>query len=57
MLFKKFKSKMICFFEVLMVTWHREVLVLRKLELEEIIMQYKNTNNSIMNSFNMEGLH
>lgn len=57
MLFKKFKSKMICFFDVLMVTWHREVLVLRKLELEEIIMQYKNTNNSIMNSFNMEGLH
>ena len=57
MLFKKFKSKMICFFEVLMVTWHREVLVLRKLELEEIIMQYKNTNNNIMNSFNMEELH
>ena len=57
MLFKKFKGQMICFFEVLMVTWHREVLVLRKLELEEIIMQYKNTNNSIMNSFNMEGLH
>ena len=57
MLFKKFKSKMICFLDVLMVTWHREVLVLRKLELEEIIMQYKNTNNSIMNSFNMEGLH
>ena len=57
MLLKKFKSKMICFFDVLMVTWHREVLVLRKLELEEIIMQYKNTNNSIMNSFNMEGLH
>ena len=57
MLFKKFKSKIICFFDVLMVTWHREVLVLRKLELEEIIMQYKNANNSIMNSFNMEGLH
>ena len=57
MLFKKFKGQMICFFEVMMVTWHREVLVLRKLELEEIIMQYKNTNNSIMNSFNMEGLH
>lgn len=57
MFFKKFKSKMICFFDVLIVTWHCEVLVLRKLELKEIIMQYKNTNNSIMNSFNMEGLH
>lgn len=57
MLFKKFKSKMICFFDVLMVTWHREVLVLRKLELEEFIMQYKNANNNIMNSFNMEELY
>lgn len=57
MLFKKFKGQMICFFDVLMVTWHREVLVLRKLELEEFIMQYKNANNNIMNSFNMEKLY
>lgn len=57
MLFKKFKGQMICFFDVLMVTWHREVLVLRKLELEEFIMQYKNANNNIMNSFNMEELY
>mgnify|MGYP001024545171 FL=1 len=34
MLFEKFKSKMICFFVVRMVTWHREVLVLHNLELE-----------------------
>jgi len=33
MLLKKFKSKMICFFVVRMVTWHREVLVLHNLEL------------------------
>ena len=54
MLFKKFKGQMICFFDVLMVTWHREVLVLRKLELEgNKLMQYLiNTNNNIKNSFN-----
>ena len=65
MLFKKFKSKMICFFDVLMVTWHREVLVLQKLELEgNKLMQYLiNTNNNIKNSFNasefniLEGLY
>lgn len=54
MLFKKFKGQMICFFEVMMVTWHREVLVLQKLELEgNKLMQYLiNTNNDIKNSFN-----
>ena len=35
MLFKKFKSQMICLFKKMMVTWHREVLVLHKLGLEE----------------------
>lgn len=35
MLFKKFKSQMICFFEAMMVIWHREVMVLHKLGLEE----------------------
>jgi hypothetical protein len=35
MLFKKFKGKMICFFEVMMVTCHREVTVLHNLGLEE----------------------
>lgn len=35
MLFKKFKGKVICFFDVLMVTWHREVMVLHNLGLEE----------------------
>lgn len=34
MLFKKFKLKMICFFEVIMVAWHREVEVLHFLRLE-----------------------
>jgi len=56
---------MICFFEVMMVTWHREVLVLQKLELEgNKLMQYLiNTNNNIKNSFNasefniLEGLY
>lgn len=65
MLFKKFKGKMICFFEVMMVTWHREVLVLQKLELEgNKLMQYLiNTNNNIKNYFNasefniLEGLY
>ena len=56
MLFKKFKGQMICSFDVLMVTWHREVLVLRKLELEEFIMQYKNANNNIFKLFNIEEL-
>ena len=36
MLFKKFKSKMICFFEVMMLACHREVSILLKLELEDI---------------------
>ena len=65
MLFKKFEGQMICFFEVMMVTWHREVLVLPKLELEgNKLMQYLiNTNNNIKNSFNasefniLEGLY
>ncbi len=34
MSFKKFKGKMICFFEAIMVAWHCEVLVLHNLELE-----------------------
>ena len=55
MLFKKFKGQMICFFEVMMVTWHREVFILLKLRLEEKLMQYKNTYNNIMNSFNLGG--
>lgn len=37
MLFKKFKGQMICFFEVMMVTWHREVSILLKLRLEGTI--------------------
>ena len=67
MLFKKFKGKMICFFEVMMVTWHREVLVLHKLELEgnKIMQCLTNTHNNIKSSFNasefntlyMEELH
>jgi len=35
MLFKKFKGKMINFFEVIMVAWHREVMVLHNFGLEE----------------------
>ena len=34
MLFKKFKSQMICFLAVIMVICHREVKVLQFLELE-----------------------
>lgn len=38
MLFKKFKSKMICFLEVMMLSWHREVSEeLRILRLEDEI--------------------
>lgn len=36
MLFKKFKDKMTYFFEVLMVAWQCEVLVLLKKEVEVI---------------------
>lgn len=49
MLFKKFKSKMICFFEFLIVIWHREVMVLNILGLEKC-------NNAIFELFNMEEL-
>lgn len=54
MLFKKSKSKMSCFFEVMMVTWHREVLVLQKNELEgNKLMRYlTNAHNNIKNYFN-----
>lgn len=54
MLFKKFKGQMICFFEVMMVTWHCEVLVLQNKELEgNKLMQYlTNTHNNIKKSFN-----
>lgn len=57
MLFKKFKSQMICLFKKMMLSWQCEVLVLHNLEMEESIMQYKNANNNIMNYFNMEGLY
>lgn len=57
MLFKKFKSKMICLFKKMMLSWQCEVLVLHNLEMEESIMQYKNANNNIMNYFNMEELY
>jgi hypothetical protein len=36
MLFKKFESQMICFLEIMMVSWHREVAVLHKYGLEGI---------------------
>jgi len=36
MLFKKFKGKMICFLEFMMVSWHRKVsMALHLLRLEE----------------------
>lgn len=57
MLFKKFKSQMICLFKNMMLSWQCEVLVLHNLEMEESIMQYKNANNNIMNYFNMEELY
>jgi hypothetical protein len=34
MLYRKIKNKMICFLEVMMVTWHREDEILRIFELE-----------------------
>jgi hypothetical protein len=57
MLFKKLKSQMICLFKNLMLSWHREVLVLHNLEMEENIMQYRNTNNNIKNCNIMEELY
>ena len=57
MLFKKFKGQMICFFAVMMVTWHREVLVLHNLEMENSTIQYRNTNNNIKNYTIMEELY
>ena len=57
MLFKKFKSQMICLLKNLMLSWHREVLVLHNLEMEENAMQYRNTNNNIKNYTIMEELY
>lgn len=54
MLFKKLKSQMICLFKLL---WHREVLVLHNLEMEDSTIQYKNTNNNIKNYTIMEELY
>lgn len=57
MLFKKFKSQMICLFKNMMLSWQCEVLVLHNLEMEESVMQYKNANNNIRNYLNMEELY
>lgn len=59
MLFKKFKGKMICFFEVMIIVWYRKVLILRKLELKiNKLKQYLiNTTNNIKNYFNTPALN
>ena len=57
MLFKKLKSQMIYFFKNLMLSWHREVLVLHNLEMENSTIQYTNTNNNIKNYTIMEELY
>ncbi len=57
MLFKKLKSQMIYFFKNLMLSWHREVLVLHNLEMEDNTIQYRNTNNNIKNYTIMEELY
>ena len=57
MLFKKLKSQMICLFKNLMLSWHREVLVLHNLEMEDSTMQYRKTNNNIKNYTIMEELY
>ena len=57
MLFKKLKSQMICLFKKLMLSWHREVLVLHNLEMEDSTMQYRKTNNNIKNYTIMEELY
>lgn len=50
MLFKKFKNKMIYFFEILIIIWHREVIVLNNLGLEKC-------NNTIFKLFNTGELY
>ncbi|CDE96060.1 unknown [Clostridium sp. CAG:914] len=57
MLFEKFKSKMICLFKNLMLSWHREVVVLHNLEMVKNTMQYRNTNNNTKNCTIMEELY
>lgn len=57
MLFKKLKCQMICLFKNLMLSWHREVLVLHNLEMEDSTMQYRNTNNNIKKYTIMEELY
>ena len=57
MLFKKLKIQMIYFFKNSMLSWHREVLVLHNLEMEDSTMQYRKTNNNIKNYTIMEELY
>lgn len=57
MLFKKLKIQMIYFFKNLMLSWHREVLVLHNLEMEDSTIQYRKTNNNIKNYTIMEELY
>lgn len=57
MLFKKLKSQMICLFKNLMLSWHREVLMLHNLDNENSTIQYRNTNSNIKNYTIMEELY
>ena len=56
MLYKKFESKVNCFFIVNMLPCHREVSVLLKSEMEGRIMQCRKTNNNILNPIYKEEL-